>query len=430
MRSSVFIAAISLAGTVSLAAAAAPEAAAVPAKELNLYYWWSAASEVAAVDALVKLFERANPGSVVSGREAPAHGGGRHMFALVSGAAGAGRPPDAFQVSAGAPLRPYHAAGHLAGLDEVWAAAGLEQAVPPMIRAMSAIDGHYVALPISIHRNNLIWFNKPLIERHGIDTAALTSWEALFAAAEKLRAAGLAEPLQLGESWTASIAFESIVASQGMAAYQAWINGQLTAADDARLAAAFSVLRRYLSYANADHARTPWDVAIKRVIAGEAAFCLMGDWADGEFRLARKEYGRDYEAIPAPGTAGHYGVAVDGFAQARGVADPASAQRFLRFAASRAAQDAFCVVKGGVPARLDADAGRYGRYQRAAIAEFKAARVIYPSLNGAAHDAFKSSLDQVMARFAQDPDVRRGAAELARAAADSQGRFKTVWSLR
>jgi glucose/mannose transport system substrate-binding protein len=223
---------------------------------------------------------------------------------------------------------------------------------------------------------------------------------------------------------------EAIMASQGMAAYEAWINGRLTAADDARLASAFAVLRRFLSYANADHARTDWDAAIKRVIAGEGALCLMGDWADGEFRLARKEYGRDYEAIPVPGTAGLYGVAVDGFAQARGVADPASAQRFLRFAASRAAQDAFCVRKGGVPARLDADASRYGRYQRAAIAELKAARVIYPSLNGAAHDAFKSSLDQVMARFAQDPDVKRGAGELARAAAESQGRFKTVWALR
>ena len=105
----------------------------------------------------------------------------------MSGAAGTGRPPDAFQVHAGAPLQPYYNAGHLATIDEVWTAADLERSMPAMIRTRSAIDGRYVALPISIHRNNLIWLNKPLLQRHGIDKTKLTSWASLYSAAEKLR---------------------------------------------------------------------------------------------------------------------------------------------------------------------------------------------------------------------------------------------------
>jgi glucose/mannose transport system substrate-binding protein len=234
----------------------------------------------------------------------------------------------------------------------------------------------------------------------------------------------------LGENWTASVALESIIAGQGVAAYEDWINGRMTGPDDRRLLEAFSVLRNYLAHANADHAKTPWDVAIRRVIAGESAFCIMGDWAHGEFRLAGREFGKDYGVIPAPGTKGLYGVSVDAFAQPRGAPDPARAGRWMAFAASRAAQDAFNAAKGSIPARFDAEAARYDRYQRTALADFRAAKVIYPNLTSGAHDAFKTSLDQVMVRFGRDRDVRQAAADVASAAAASQNKFARSWSLR
>ena len=34
---------------------------------------------------------------------------------------------------------------------------------------------------------------------------------------------------------------------------------------------------------------------------------MMGDWANGEFRLAKLKYGKDYGAMPVPGTKGLYG---------------------------------------------------------------------------------------------------------------------------
>ena len=269
---------------------------------LAVYHWWTSSSELAAVDALAALFRKQHPDVSLSTKEARAHGGGGRMFAVVSAAADAGRAPAAFQVHAGAPLRPYFDAGLLSPIDEVWQASGLDKAVPPIIKAMSVIDGRYYSLPVNVHRNNLVWYNKALLDAHRIDPATLTSWDALFAAGDRLRAAGVRTPFQMGESWTASVAFESILAGMGMAGYEDWVNGRITAPEDPRLLEAFQVLRKYLSYANSDHARTPWDVAIKRVLSGEAAFCVMGDWAHAEFRLAGKEYGKDYGAIPAPGT--------------------------------------------------------------------------------------------------------------------------------
>jgi glucose/mannose transport system substrate-binding protein len=102
----------------------------------------------------------------------------------------------------------------------------------------------------------------------------------------------------------------------------------------------------------------------------------------------------------------------------------------MRVAASRAGQDAFNAAKGSISARTDADPTRYDAYQRTAIADFKAARVIYPNLASSTHDAFKLSLDDVMTRFIDDLDVAKAAATIATSAARSKKHFSRAWSLK
>jgi glucose/mannose transport system substrate-binding protein len=403
----------------SVSAASAADTSGKPA--VTVFHWWSSASELAAVKALGDVFEKENPGARFTAVEVDSPGGGAKIFSVVRAAAAAGNPPDAFQAHVGAPLRPYFVAGLLSPIDEVWRSQGLEKVVPPIIRTLSQIDDHYYSLPINVHRNNLIWYNKPLLDRHKIDPATLTTWSAFFEAAQKLEAAGIRTPLQIGENWTASVAFESIMASLGVSDYEDWINGKMTSGDDARLLEAFGILRTYLSHANKDRSTTTWDVAIRRVI---------GDWADGEFRLAGLKYGKDYGVIVVPGTRGMYGATIDAFSQARGVRDAAIADRWMRVAASRAGQDAFNAAKGSISARTDADPTRYDAYQRTAIADFKAARVIYPNLASSTHDAFKLSLDDVMTRFIDDLDVAKAAATIATSAARSKKHFSRAWSLK
>jgi glucose/mannose transport system substrate-binding protein len=225
------------------------------------------------------------------------------------------------------------------------------------------------------------------------------------------------------------VAFESILASLGIEGYEDWINGKITAADDARLVQAFTILRTYLQLANADHARTDWPIAVQRVARGDAAFCMMGDWANGEFRLAKQVYGKDYGAIPVPGAKGLYGATIDGFARPPRAAASIASDRWMRLAASRDGQDAFNAVKGSISARTDADPASYDPYQRTAIADLKAAKAIYPNLQSGTHDAFKVGLDSAMARFGVDRDVKKAAAAIAALAARSQNKFTRVWSL-
>jgi glucose/mannose transport system substrate-binding protein len=408
--------------------AAADQAAKPPT--LTVYHWWTSPSELAAVNALIGVFKKQNPGVVATATLADSHGGGRRIFTLIRTATAGGTPPDSFQIHVGAPMQPYFDAELLNPVDGVWSEAGLDKVVPSMIQTMSRLDGHYYAVPVNVHRNNLVWYNKSVLDKQKIDPAALTTWDALFKAAEKLRTGGMREPLQIGVAWTASVAFESIMASQGMAAYEDWINGKMTAADDPRLLEAFGTLKTYLSYANADRATTEWDAAIRRVAAGEAAFCITGDWANGEFRLAGAKYGKDYGAIPVPGTKGMYGATVDSFAQTRGIPDPALSTRWMKTVASREGQEAFNLAKGSISVRTDADVTPYDAYQRSAMADFKSARVIYPNLASSTHDAYKVALDDVMTRFIVDLDVTKAAATIASTAQRSEKKFTRAWSLK
>ena len=95
---------------------------------------------------------------------------------------------------------------------------------------MHEFDGHYYSVPLNAQRTNLIWYNTRLLDKHGIDPATLTTWDRFFDAAAKLRAAGVATPIQVGASWTVAQLFEGIMASLGIAAYEDWVNGKIRSA--------------------------------------------------------------------------------------------------------------------------------------------------------------------------------------------------------
>jgi glucose/mannose transport system substrate-binding protein len=407
---------------------AAPESEA-PLGKLTLYHWWTAPSEAAALNALVELFGQKYPDVVVMAAPMPG-GGGSRMFPIVKTLVDAKQPPDAFQMNAGYSAQVFFDAGLMSPIDELWRSEGLEKVVPAVIREMNRFDGHYYSVPMNVHRTNLIWYNKALLDKHGIDPATLETWDAFFAATSRLKAAGVASPIQLGATWTASLLFESIMASQGIAVYEDWVNGKITASDDPRIVAALTTFGRYLTYVNADHGNLGWDVAIKRVMNGESAFCMMGDWANGEFRFAGQKYGKDYGALLVPGTRTMFGLNVDSFLHPRGLVNEKNSQLWLKLAASREGQDAFNPLKSSIPARNDADVTKYDPYQRSAIADFKAVKSLYPAMAQGSPVAFNNRVGDVLGVFMADGDVKKAAAALANATAATSGRYTRVWKLQ
>jgi glucose/mannose transport system substrate-binding protein len=409
---------------------AEPAGGGAAGRSLIFYHWWRTPAEMAAIGALSDVFKKRHPGAGAITHNADSPGGGGKMFLVVRSASASGKPPDVFQVHAGSPMRPYLDAGLVAPLDKAWTEEGLEKVVPPIIQTMSRVEGRYYVLPINVHRTNVLWYNKRLLDKHGIDAAALGTWKGLFEAAEKLRSAGVRHPVHLGPDWAISLALESIMASLGVQTFEDWINGKITSPEHPQLLEAVGLLRTYLSYGSAGPGAAAALTGLEGFIEGESAFCIMGDWANGDLSIAGLKYGKDYAAMPAPGTKGLYAVTIDGFAQPRGLPDPSTSDRWMMVAASREGQDAFNVAKGSISARTDCDTGRYDAYQKSAIADFKSAKTIYPALSNSTHDAFKAAIDDAMKQFRVDLDVKKAATATAMAARRGAKKFTQVWTLK
>jgi glucose/mannose transport system substrate-binding protein len=422
----VLVAGVALAA--SLSVAAPPETA--PPTKLTIIHWWTSPSEAAALSALVKAFSEKYPEVTVVASVAPYGGDLRHLFPMIKRLKSENQAPDAFQMFAGSAAQVFFDADLLSPIDDVWAADKLEDVIPKVIRDMNEFNGHYYSVPVNVHRTNVIWYNKALLDRSKIDPDTLTTWDAFFRAAATLKAGGVQYPIQMGVNWTQTAVLEGIVASEGIGVYQDWINGKITAADDPRLIKAFETFARYLTYVNKDHESVGWDVAVRRVKDGEGAFCLMGDWAEGEFRTAHLKYGKDYGAFPVPGTQGMFGLGIDTFQHPRGLADPKNSYRWLSFAASRAGQDAFNPLKGSIPARTDADVTRYDAYQRLAITDLKATPALYPTIASAVPESFKSRIGSILFEFTAGRDVNKAARETAEAARTRTEAFTRNWSLK
>jgi glucose/mannose transport system substrate-binding protein len=410
------------------AAVAAPPAndPAPTGAPLVIYHWWTSPAEIGALDALSRVFQARHPGIPEKRMTTPDRGAS--LFTTLQNLAGVRRSPDAVFMQTGYYLRPFIDAGLLAPLDGLWAAEGWESVTPKALHSMLRFDGHYYSVPLDVHRANLIWYNKHVLDRNGIDPATLTSWDRLFAAADRLRASGTQVPFQVAASWTLSHVFGSIIASQGLATYEDWLNGKLRTATDPRLLGGLTTLKRLLGYANSDHAGLDWTVAHGRVAKGESAFCQLGDWAGADFSAAGLVYGRDYGAVPVPGTKALYLVTIDSFVQPRGLAQPQTSEAWLKIVGSREGQDAFNPGKGSIPVRVDANPARYGPYQRSAIAAFKTAHIC-PSYGAGLPPVYVRTLAATLETLAADGDVAKAAAALAAETDRSSASFTRVWAL-
>jgi glucose/mannose transport system substrate-binding protein len=341
-----------------------------------------------------------------------------------------GDAPDAIQMHPGYEAQPFFDGGLLSPIDDLWASEGLDKVIPPVIRDMSKFGPHYYAVPLGVHRTNVVWYNKVLLDKRSINPATLTTWDAFFKAADDLRAAGVPFPITVGIGWTVGHVFECIMASQGLDAYEDWVNGRMDTAEDPRMLKALNLLKRFLGYTNRQDYGLPVDESMKRLTTGDAAFCIMGDWSFGELRASGRKYGKEFGSIVVPGTKGLYGLTVDTFQHPSGIARPANSDQWLKVVVSREGQDAFNSRKGSIPARNDVDMTGYDPYQQAAMADFKTAHGMYPSVGIGTPEPYKLRFVEIMGAFAEDRDVEKAASALASTTTRLKKAYTRTWSLR
>ncbi len=347
---------------------------------LVIYHWWSSAGEAKALDGLVALFNEKYPDEIVEPILITG-GPGYKLREVIKNLIDAKEHPDTFQMHATYEAKPYYDAGLLEPVDDIWEANNLEKVIPKVVQLMCKFEGHYYEIPINIHRVNLVWYNKHILDENDINPSELTTWDDFFDACDKLKAAGVKYPVQIGSGWTVAHTFESIVASQGIDFYEDWVNGEVTSPENAQLIKSLEILKKYLSYANPDYAEFDWwNIATARIIAGEGAFNIMGDWANGDFRDAEEVYGEDYGSFAVPGTADMYGLDIDTFQRLKDINHPQNLERWLQLVSSKEGQDAFNPIKGSISARIDTDINKYDSYQQLAIKDFLTIKYMFPTV--------------------------------------------------
>lgn len=398
---------------------------------LVIYHWWTSPGEHAAICALINVFTEnypeiiIMPTSVISTSSA---GGKNVLFDIIDQLILKKKAPDTFQGLAGYGVREYYDADFLEPIDNIWESEELEKVIPKLVQLMCKFDGKYYSIPIGVHRTNVVWYNKKILDENNINAEDLISWEEFFNACDKLKNAGVKYPVQIGTAWTAAHAFDQIIASQGLDLYEDWINGNFNS-DDPRLVKSFEIFKKYLSYANPDSADVSWDIAIARIINNEGVFNIMGDWAQGEFKTAGLIYNENYGTFAVPGTKKMYGLVIDTFHRPRYVEHPKNSEKWLKIIGSKEGQDAFNPLKGSISARKDADISKYDAYQQSAIFDFIIIKEMFPAISNGAPKNFELEEQRIISQFIKELDVDKAAKDITDYTKEISKEYTIEWEL-
>ena len=400
---------------------AATEAPATVAGEVEVFSWWTGGGEAAGLEAMITVFDAAYP-DIEFINAAVAGGAGTNAKAVLASRLAAGDPPDSWQAHAGQEiLGAYVAADQIETLDDLFAEEGWTSIMPATLLPLISKDGHPYSVPVNIHRANVLWTNPAVLAEVGVTVP--TTWDEFFTACGAIEASGRI-CLSMGETWTAQHLMEVVLlGALGADKYNAlWDGtGDWGSAD---VTAALETYAKVLGHTNSDAASLTWQDASQLVANGDAAFNIMGDWADGYFSGTTAGGnlglvpGEGYGWAPPPGTDGVFQFLSDSFTLAKNAPHPEAALAWLKVAGSKAGQEAFNPVKGSICARTDCDKSLFNVYLQSATDDWATDTVVGSLTHGVtANPTWATEITTALGLFLGDKDVAAFQAALVAAAA-------------
>jgi len=377
-------------------------------KELEIYSWW-AGDEGPALEALITEYNRLYPDVEVTNATV-AGGSGVEAKAVLKTRMLGGDPPDTFQVHAGQELiGTWVVADKMEDLTFLYNEEGWFDKYPQgLIDAMSTEDGIW-SVPVNIHRSNIMWYIPANLESWGVSVPA--TWADFLAICPTLQDAGVV-PLAVGENWTHAHLFESVaLAELGVDGWNALWAGE-KAWTDADVVATWELFGDILACSNEDAASLSWQQASDKVINGEAAFNIMGDWANGYFETTKGLAPNvDYAWSASPGTEGVFVALSDSFGLPKDAPNRENVLNWLRLMGSVEGQDIFNPLKGSIAAHFDSDLSKYSVYGQSAAADWGSNTVVGSEAHGmVANETFMSGFADVIEGFLNTGDASATAA--------------------
>jgi len=341
-----------LAGTLAYAAATT---LAFAEPKTNLLSQWSEGSDAAAIAKLGEMFTAAGgkwEQTSIAGHTA-------NTLAKLRADVVAGNAPPAVQLK-GPEIAEWNETGMTANLDPIAIKEGWDKVVAPELLPVMKPGGHWVAVPMNIHRINWIWGSTKAMEQAGIKTLPKT-WAEFNADCDKAVAAHLICLAHFSQDWTDATTFEVVVYGQNIDLFRkAFVEGDTKAMRSPDMVKAFKQMRLMVSkYMDPGIAGRDYNTATSMIAKGKAAFMIMGDWQIGIFTAAGLKTPQDYQCGQAPTDWGKPGFILNSdsvvfFKQKD--PDYVEGQKLLaHLIMSPKFQTVFNEAKGSIPARLDID---------------------------------------------------------------------------
>ncbi|KQY00880.1 MULTISPECIES: ABC transporter substrate-binding protein [Massilia] len=358
----------------------------------EVIHWWTSGGESAAVKQVEQAYRDAG-GTWVD----TAIAGGDQSRAVTINRIIGGNPPTAAQFNTSKQFLDIIEEDLLNPVDDLARRDRWDQVLPAPIVDVIKVRGHWYAVPMNIHMQTWIWYSKAAFAKAGITREPATMDE-LFAALDKLKAAGVIPLAHGGQAWQDILLFSMVLSNMGgrelyLKVIRDRDQAAIRSAEFRKVLVAYKRLQGYVDPASPGR---NWNDATALVIGGKAGMQIMGDWAKGEFIAAGQAPGRQFGCLPGLGADSPYLIQGDVFVFPK--TDDAGALRAQKLLASvvenPGVQLAFNKLKGSVPVRLDADDSQFDACARKGMAILRdpkrpvgvAEVYLTPDQNGALQD--------------------------------------------
>ncbi len=390
------------------------------AAQVEVLHYWTSGGEAKSVAELKKALAAKG----VAWKDfAVAGGAGENAATALKARVISGGAPTAAQVK-GPAIQEWGKEGVLANIDAVAVAEKWDTLLPPAVIPIMKYKGNYVAAPVNVHRVNWLWVNPAVLKKAGAKAPA--TLDEFFAAADKIKAAGMIAVAHGGQPWQDATMFESVALGVGGPEFYKKALVQLDPATltGPTMVKTFDTLARIKTYIDRDSAGRDWNLATAMVINGKAGMQFMGDWAKGEFTAAGKKPGTDFLCLAAPGTDKAFTFNIDSMLMFK-MKKPEDQKSQLALASaimSPEFQEVFNLNKGSIPVRAGVSKAKFDSCAQQSMADLEASSktgAFVPSLahNMAIGSATQGAIMDVIAKFMNSSMTSKDAvAALAKAA--------------
>jgi len=270
--------------------------------QLEVYSWWTGPGEEEGLDAMAKSFETGNPGvrfvnAAVSG------GAGSNAKAILASRLLANDPPDSYQRHAGLELLDDVRSGKVQDLTDLYQRQGWTKVFPKGLVDNLTIDRKIYAVPVNIHRANLMWYTPKTLRELGLSGPPKT-WAEFLQQADVIKAKGKVA-LALGPEWTQKHLLETVLLGElGADRYdQLWAGQMSWLSPD--VGAALATYAKVLAVSDVKSAAGDWQPQVDRVVSGSAVYAVMGDWASSYLQQTKGLRWQDgYNVAASPAATG------------------------------------------------------------------------------------------------------------------------------